>query len=53
MRWRWVDQLLNAVTQGERRTGDKHAEGRDQRPEMDFPPVPQRMLIVAGRLLRR
>jgi len=41
-----VDQLLDAVTQGERRTGDERAEGRDQRPEMGFPPVPQGIPIV-------
>ena len=41
-----MDQLIDAVTQGERRTDDECAEGRDQRPVVGFPSVPQRMLIV-------
>ena len=41
-----MDQLIDALTQGERRTGDKRAEGRDQRPEEGLPPIPQGMLIV-------
>ena len=41
-----MDQLINAVAQGERRAGGQHAEGSDQRPEVGFPPVPQGMLVV-------
>jgi hypothetical protein len=41
-----VDQLSDALTQGERRAGHEHAEGRDQRPEVGFPPVPQGMAAV-------
>ena len=41
-----VDQRIDAVTPGERRAGDDHAEGGDQRPEAGFPPVPQGMLVV-------
>jgi hypothetical protein len=41
-----VDQLVDALAQGERRGGDEHAQGRDQRPEVGFPPVPQGMLVV-------
>ena len=41
-----VDQFVDAVPQGERRAGDERAESRDQRPEVGFPPVPQRMLII-------
>ena len=35
-----------SLAQGERRPGDEHSEGRDQRPEVGFPPVPQGMVIV-------
>jgi hypothetical protein len=41
-----VDQLLDTRTQGERRPGDEHAQGRDQRPEVGFPPVAQGMPLV-------
>jgi hypothetical protein len=41
-----VDQLVDALAQGERRAGDEHAEGRDQRPEVGFPPVSQGMPVV-------
>jgi hypothetical protein len=41
-----VFRLIDALTQGERRAGDKYAYGRDQRPEVGFPPIPQGMLIV-------
>jgi hypothetical protein len=41
-----VDQLGDALAQGERGAGDEHAEGRDQRPEVGFPPVPQGMPVV-------
>jgi hypothetical protein len=41
-----VDQLIDAVAQGERRTGNERAQGRDQRPEVGFPPVPEGMLLV-------
>jgi len=43
-----VDQLIDALTQGECRTGDEHAEGGDQRPEVGFPPVPQGMPVVSA-----
>ena len=36
-----MDQLIDALAQGERRSDDEHAEGRDQRPEVGFPPVPR------------
>jgi hypothetical protein len=42
-----VDQLLDALPQGEHRTGDQHEECRQQRPKVDLPPVSQGMLIVA------
>jgi hypothetical protein len=42
-----VDQLVDALAQGERGRDDEHAEGRDQRPEVGFPSVPQRMLSVS------
>ena len=41
-----MEQLIDALAQGERRSGDEHAEGRDQRPEVGLPPVSQRMLSV-------
>jgi hypothetical protein len=41
-----MDQLVDAFSQGERRSGDEHAEGRDQRPEVGFPPVSEGMLVV-------
>ena len=41
-----MDQFDNAVAQRERRVGDEHAEGRDQGPEVGFPPVPQGMANV-------
>jgi hypothetical protein len=41
-----VDQLVDALAQGERGRDDEHAEGRDQRPEIGVPPVPQGMLLV-------
>jgi hypothetical protein len=41
-----VDQFSDALAQGERRAGDEHAEGRDQGPEVGFPPVPEGMAAV-------
>jgi hypothetical protein len=41
-----VDQFDNAIAQRKRRAGDEHTEGRDQRPEVGFPPVPQGMAAV-------
>jgi hypothetical protein len=41
-----MDQLVDAFSQGERRNGDEHAEGRDQRPEVGFPPVSEGVLVV-------
>jgi hypothetical protein len=41
-----VDQFGDALAQGERRAGDEHAEGRDQGPEVGFPPVPEGMAAV-------
>jgi hypothetical protein len=48
-----LDQLLDALAQGERGTGDEHSDGRDQRPEIGFPPVPRGCRSSGGRLLRR
>src|SRR6202167_742366 len=41
-----MDQLADALAQRERRSGDEHAEGRDQPPEVGFSPVPEGMLVV-------
>jgi hypothetical protein len=41
-----VDQLSNPLAQRERGTGDKHAQGRDQRPEVDLPSVPQGVYVI-------
>jgi len=43
-----MDQLVDALTQREHGGGDEHSDGRDQRPEVSFPPVSQRMLSVGG-----
>jgi hypothetical protein len=41
-----VEKFGDAIAQRERRAGDEHAEGRDQGPEVGFPPVPQGMAVV-------
>ena len=41
-----MDQLIDALAQREEGAGDEHADDRDQRPEVGFPSIPERMLIV-------